>query len=84
MDGPSGIKMMIMTNMTMMMIVEMAIVIIKKTMGLVISTRRDAIDMLVGPSGINDDCVHDDDDDDSTISYSKRDAIDMLAGPSGR
>ena len=53
------------------------------TMGLVISTRRDAIDMLVGPSGINDDCDHDDDDD-STIGYSKRDAIDMLASPSGR
>ena len=57
-------------------------------MGLVIRKRRDAIDMLVGPSGINDDYDHDDndddEDDDSTIGYSKRDAIDMLAGPSGR
>ena len=52
---------------------------------LVICEKRDAIDMLVGPSGINDDYDHDDnDDDDSTIGYSKRDAIDMLAGPSGR
>ena len=53
------------------------------TMVLVIRKRRDAIDILAGPSGINDDYGHDDDND-STIGYSKRDAIDMLAGPSGR